>query len=291
MRKKFLILFGLLFIGLILILAYRVGKQFLIVDFDSSLQTKKYLNLLDERWGKPIYKTLKQLYEKNSADNLVYHEKPLIPLKIHQIWLGSPLPEEYAHYAQTWKDHHPEWEYHLWTDADLANYPMKNRALYDAARNYGEKSDIARYEILYQEGGLYVDTDYECLKACDVFNHYYTFYTGIQPLDTNIMQLGIGIIGAQKGHPLLKAVIENLVHNSTLTQQIIAKTGPIYFTRVFCSIAPQLHMPLIALPPTYFYPRGYYQSKDEKNIWLKPESYAVHHWAGSWCSPNAFMKE
>ena len=33
----------------------------------------------------------------------------------------------------------------------------------------GEKSDIFRYEILYRFGGVYVDTDFECIKPFECF--------------------------------------------------------------------------------------------------------------------------
>ncbi len=39
---------------------------------------------------------------------------------------------------------------------------LQKHGAYDQADNYGFKSDIARYEILYRFGGVYVDTDYEC---------------------------------------------------------------------------------------------------------------------------------
>ena len=42
--------------------------------------------------------------------------------------------------------------------------PLKNKDLYDKSRNYGFKTDLARYEILNKYGGLYIDTDFECLS-------------------------------------------------------------------------------------------------------------------------------
>lgn len=38
---------------------------------------------------------------------------------------------------------------------------------FDAAKNYGEKSDILRYEILFVYGGVYADVDVECLQPFD----------------------------------------------------------------------------------------------------------------------------
>ena len=47
----------------------------------------------------------------------------------------------------------------------------------------------------------------------------------------------------------------------------------------------------IALPATYFYPMSYNQRGMVKSTWIKPEAYAVHHWAGSWLKSEAFVHE
>jgi mannosyltransferase OCH1-like enzyme len=41
---------------------------------------------------------------------------------------------------------------------------LKNQKAYSLAKNWGMKSDILRYEILQKFGGVYIDTDYECLQ-------------------------------------------------------------------------------------------------------------------------------
>ena len=38
----------------------------------------------------------------------------MIPKIIHQIWLG-PLPPP-QRWLDSWRDHHPDWDYHLWTN-------------------------------------------------------------------------------------------------------------------------------------------------------------------------------
>lgn len=91
-------------------------------------------------------------------------EPPLIPLKIHHIWLGSPLPEAFARLRESWLARHvghsgqgrgqergngssTPWEVRLWTDADINAFGLENRGAFDAAQNFGQKSDILRYEV------------------------------------------------------------------------------------------------------------------------------------------------
>jgi mannosyltransferase OCH1-like enzyme len=284
--KKIALIIFLIMISVVGIIFYRKKTIIPVIDFDESMQKERYGQVIDNNWGRPVYEILKNQYEKYKNNQPTSHLK--IPKIIHQIWLGSPFPEKYKNFQQSWIRYHPDWEYKLWTEKELTILPMKNRRLYEKSINYGEKSDIARYEILYQFGGLYVDTDYECLKSLETFHYTYDFYIGIQPLDTDIVQLGIGLIGTAAHHPLIKTALDNVEKQLQKSLQIIVRTGPIYFTQIFCTFAPKFSDTL-ALPASYFYPRGYTQSIDDKNIWQKRVSFAVHHWAGSWLKKEGFV--
>jgi len=83
---------------------------------------------------------------------------------------------------------------------------ISNRGALEAARNWGEKSDILRYEILAQFGGLYVDTDFECLAPMDdlMADPRVTLFTG-RAHTAAAAEVNNGLIGARPQHPLLKA--------------------------------------------------------------------------------------
>ncbi len=267
------------------ILAADLGQ--LHVSFDDSMQIDKYRSVLSSHWGPEMIAFFQQLYEKNNFLQVIAEKQTKIPKIIHQIWLGSPFPEKYKKFQESWKKHHPNWVYRLWTDKDIPAFKLQNQRLYDKATNYGEKSDILRYEILYRYGGLYIDTDFECLHPLDILHHCYDFYIGIQPLDTNIVQLGIGLIGVVPKHGLLKKAIESLPKHAHIPQ-IIAKTGPLFFTKLFFENSLQVPGLTIALPSTYFYPCGYTQDPKKAALWQRPESFAIHHWEGSWLKKEAF---
>lgn len=171
---------------------------------------------------------------------------------------------------------------------DVKKLKFDNKTFYDKAINYGEKSDILKWEIIYRYGGVYVDTDYECLNPLDTLHYTYDFYTGIQPLDTHQVQLGAALYGAHPGHQIMKACVENIKNNQHI-KPIIVKTGPIHFTRMFSIFAHKGNSKDIALPASYLYPCGYDQKGLHAQVWQQPESYAVHHWAGSWLKPSGFV--
>ena len=102
-----------------------------------------------------------------------------IPRIVHQIWLGGPLPDKYRLWSQSWSTKNPGWAHRLWLDADAAQLRMKNRVAFDAAINPGEKSDIMRLEILQQFGGLYVDTDFECLQSIEPMRQRRGFFAAL----------------------------------------------------------------------------------------------------------------
>lgn len=87
------------------------------------------------------------------------------PRTIHQVWMGPKrIPPEMRVLMGTWRKANPSYNYILWTDKELAGLDMTLRKYFEEATNYGRKSDIARFEILQKYGGLYVDTDMECVK-------------------------------------------------------------------------------------------------------------------------------
>ena len=150
------------------------------VSFDESMQRVQQEQVLRNEFSAATYAMFKELYDKNNFLRVEPQQELKIPKIIHQIWLGSPFPQEYKKYQESWQKHHPDWEYKLWTDAEVADLDLINRDLYDASLNYGEKSDILRYELLYRYGGMYADTDFESLKPLDTLHYSYDFYIGIQ---------------------------------------------------------------------------------------------------------------
>ena len=95
--------------------------------------------------------------------------KTRFPRVIHRIWLGPPMPPRLDEYWTTWTALNPEWECRTWTEAEMEPLidQMGLTAPYRFVTRAVAKSDIGRLAILWRHGGLYVDTDYECLKPFD----------------------------------------------------------------------------------------------------------------------------
>lgn len=264
-----------------------------IVSFDKSMQHSIFFNKKSVKTV-PGLATFERLFKKYSQKSILEVADYKIPKIIHFIWLGSPLPERCKPMVASWKKFHPGWQVRLWTDADVASFKMKNKKAFDQSHNWGEKSDIWRYEILDRFGGLYVDTDFECVKPFDRIHQSCELFAGI----AYGKEAGLynGLIGTIPGHPIIKRCIESIKPSTgpknNDSNRIMDETGPGLFTRCFLALAQRFPGDVVPFPVTYFYSYPNYRrfdTSDQKKIkekWLKKESYAVHYWAASWAHPK-----
>ena len=238
-------------------------------------------------------------YEKNIQLAKEDQEHVRIPKIIHQIWLGSDVPEVFNKWMSTWASLEG-WEYHLWTDEKVKNLKLHNQSVYNQSTNYGEKSDILRLELLSRFGGVYVDVDFECLKPdlFDELHRSFDFYIGFEPLEHgfvqkfNMFKVCNAIIASTPSHPLIQDLITNLKANYYAYYKncsVIQRTGPSYLTRMICEHEMAgLHAKRnMYLPCTFFYPTSeqetrYYLEHPEMPCEVGAETAGFHYWFGSW---------
>lgn len=252
----------------------------------TTLMQKTYTFNQKEYDNNPKWRILWNLYNQN----FILAEKSVsrLPKKIHQIWLGSKFPEKYREWANSWKRFNPKWDYKLWTDEDLQEscVHISNWELFNSIKNMGQKSDYLRYCILNQFGGLYVDTDFECLKSFDSLC-YVKFLTGIVYSYVTPPVLNNALIGSIPNHPILQRIIDVLATAQDITtRHVMSSTGPYFFTKRFFEVIGSCMEGVVALPPGYFYPfpneRGFENKRKDGKNYAEDYSYAIHYWEVSW---------
>ena len=157
--------------------------------------------------------------------------------RLHLIWLGSVPPntqsKPYRRYIVDWRAKNPTWEVYLWTDRsgrqrDLVHQwceqnGVRHHSVLEDARVlwgiekelvfeqlqeefYANASDLIRLRILYQMGGLYVDSDVEPTVLPDI-----ELPLGIGLLlrkDKGVLQsIAPHAIAAVQGHPVLQIAL------------------------------------------------------------------------------------
>jgi hypothetical protein len=166
------------------------------------------------------------LYEKNKMAQYTQKGRYKIPAVIHFIWLGPrPFPPESVENVRTWIEKNPGWIVKFWTDRDRELpcegmekvlvedfHFLKLGGPFEQSQNWGEKSDLLRYEVLYREGGVYVDHDANCLRSFEGMHRGYDFFCGLEtphePFVGRSVTCGNAVIGASPRHPTMSKVID-----------------------------------------------------------------------------------
>lgn len=220
----------------------------------------------------------------------------MIPKIIHYCWFGrNPKPEFVIKYIKTWHDFMPNYEIKEWNED---NYDItKCQYMADA---YKEKkwafvSDYARIDVIYQNGGIYLDTDVEVVKNFDdlLQEDLFCGFESRDPLMDKYkmnyeesVNLGLGY-GAIKGHKALKDILDLYndlsFYNKDGSLNLLA--CPHYQTEILMryGLIPNRQTQRfdggIAYSPEYFCPQS---NITDKMICLTPKTYSIHHFSGTW---------
>jgi len=127
-----------------------------------------------------------------------------IPKIIHQIWIG-PLPPP-SSMMETWKAHHPDWQYKLWT----SEKGWGNQDKIDAMPEWNGKADIMRWEILWREGGVLVDADSICVQPLDEAFLQHDNFACWENESVRPGLIAAGYVGAAPGSLLMRKCIETV---------------------------------------------------------------------------------
>lgn len=138
----------------------------------------------------------------------------MIPKIINYCWFGGKEePKEVKKCINSWKKYCPDYRIVRW---DESNYDVGSHEYMHEAykkKRWAFVSDFARLDIIYNNGGIYLDTDVELMKSLDEMLSN-SFFFGIE-VDTNIetgrqsinIATGLGF-GAEKGNLIVKKMIE-----------------------------------------------------------------------------------
>ena len=204
------------------------------------------------------------------------------------------MPDRVKVVIDSWKYFHRDYTIKIWDDEsvqtiDWISNEFKNNFLKGA--HYSEKSNYIRAQVLYNFGGIYVDTDFICLKSFDcLIEKDIHFFAGLE-LSNGVGDVSFLICSALMGCSPKSKMME--IYFSTAipfdeAPQLNSprRSGPFAFSR---AIKKYLNLygdeGVLVLPCTYFYPTLYeWKCKKISENYevflqlLKPENMAVHLW-------------
>ena len=160
----------------------------------------------------------------------------MIPKIIHIIWIGDQSKKP-TQCIDTWMKKNPDYEVKVWGNNQVQATNWKNyRQLHEmlGKYDYAGASDVMRYEILYEHGGIYVDADSYCIKPLeDWLLNCEAFTCWEQELVRNNL-VANGFLGGIPGAKVWKMCMDEVATKDCTEQKLAWMiTGPMLLTDVF----------------------------------------------------------
>lgn len=212
----------------------------------------------------------------------------MIPKIIHYVWIGgNPIPPENQRYIDHWKKLLPDWEFRRW---DESNFDMSASVFLQkayACKKWAFASDYIRIKVMYEIGGVYLDTDEELIQPLDHFLQHDAFW-GLEPE----LRMQAGVFGCIKRHPILGKILayyDNLDFKNETNPLVIGD----HIYKILKKENPLLELKeeiirindnMVIYPSHYFCP-------DLATLEIDENSYTIHHPMGSWLPFRAKLRK
>lgn len=220
-----------------------------------------------------------------------------IPKRLFYVWFGEDVPNDVHACIQTWKLAMPDFEIikidenkSQWFDfhAALANSEWL-KAVYER-KLWAYVSDYIRIKVLYDHGGIYLDTDVTTVRGFGPLI-YEQLFIGLQ----SDIEVNGAVIGSIKGHEYLKLLLtyyeDGFIFSGSryllpeiMTHILVDKYNFLpYDSRAGSKIVRFMNISIY--PESAFYPFRYREKYTDECI--KVDTYSVHWWKASWVSQDS----
>lgn len=216
----------------------------------------------------------------------------MIPKKIHYCWFGrGEMPKLAKKCIKSWKKYLPEYQIKEWNEDNfnLDMYPYVREA-YDH-RKFAFVTDVVRLYALYNEGGIYMDTDVEVLKPLDAFLHHCAF-SGFEDEE----YVPTGIMASEKGGLWVKENLDyyNGRHFVKEDGCLDTTTNVTTITNYMIAHGLRQNNTLQDFPGLItLYPKDYFcpLSWKGREMQMTENTVTIHHFSGSWLPLDIQLKQ
>ena len=212
----------------------------------------------------------------------------MIPKKIHYCWFGGkPLNKLGKKCIKSWKKYFPDYEIIEWNESNFDfNCCQYVKEAYEA-KKWAFVSDYARYKILYEQGGVYFDTDVEVIAPFDDILEKGSFMGCENPMNNPKIRVAPGLgIAVEPGLPFYKEILDDYEKSSFLNGDgslnlytIVDRTTDLLTVHgLECRNEIQTVAGINVYPSEYFCPLNMDTGKLEKT----KNTRSIHRYAATW---------
>lgn len=216
----------------------------------------------------------------------------MITKKIHYVWFGGPKGNIENICINSWKEKLPEYEIVEWNEKnfDIEKEIKGNKFLEECYKRklWAFISDYTRIKVLYEQGGVYMDTDMQILKDITPLLENNRLICGYED---DREYINGAIIGVEKGHPFLKDLLE-YYEKEVLTSSLftIPKIMTHLMEKNYKKIDPNNYEEGIRVyDKEYFYPFGF--KEDFTPECITENTFGIHWWGKSWAKKRNYFLE
>lgn len=221
----------------------------------------------------------------------------MIPKIIHYCWFGrNPKPADVLKCIESWKKYLPDYEIREWNEDNYDVHKCQYMSDAYTEKKWAFVSDFCRLDVVYEYGGIYLDTDVEVIKPFGRLLEHKMF-CGFESRDWQMQKkwnmdmeesvaFGLGF-GAIKRHPILKEMIDLYysLHFYNEDGSLNLLSCPVYQTQVLVKHGliqngeTQKYEGGVAFSAEYFCPQS---NITNKMLFLTKNTYSIHHFSNSW---------
>lgn len=203
----------------------------------------------------------------------------MIPKKIHYCWFGRGEKSKLAKKCiESWKKFCPDYEIIEWNEDNFdVHLNAYTEMCYDQ-KKYAFLSDYVRLLAIYEQGGLYFDTDVEAVKSFDDLLRYSAFI-GFE--NNEYLNTGQGF-GAQPKNAVVSQMIKEYDYLLDGKHGVVG--CPILNTKALIKFGLKQNGNRQSLDEAEIFPADYFNPYDDPTgkLTKTKETYSIHWYGKSW---------